>query len=157
MVLKNNKEDIRKRNFIEALRTTGDLEASMRIVGIKESTLMAWMEDDEDVCDQVIRIRKQAVLKLENLAFQQALEGDKSQIQFLLKAHNPEVYNKSVSETNITNVSLTKVEDNRVAGIPVNDAYDNMTNNAVRLIESMPNGQELIDVLKKKDDKDVSN
>ena len=157
MVLKNNKEDIRKRNFIEALRTTGDLEASMRIVGIKESTLMAWMEDDEDVCDQVIRIRKQAVLKLENLAFQQALEGDKSQIQFLLKAHNPEVYNKSVSETNITNVSLTKVEDNRVAGIPVSDAYDNMTNNAVRLIESMPNGQELIDVLKKKDDKDVSN
>lgn len=157
MVLKNNKEDIRKRNFIEALRTTGDLEASMRIVGIKESTLMAWMEDDEDVCDQVIRIRKQAVLKLENLAFQQALEGDKSQIQFLLKAHNPEVYNKSVSETNITNVSLTKVEDNRVAGIPVEDAYDKMNNNAVRLLESMPDGQELIDVLKNKDDRDVSN
>ena len=155
MVLKNKSEGIRKRNFIEALKSTADLEASMRIVGIKESTLMQWMECDDDVCEQVIHIRKQAVLKLENIAFKQALEGDKSQIQFLLKAHNPEVYNKSVSETNITNVSLTKIEDNRVAGIPVNDAYNNMNNNAVRLLESMPEGQAMIDVLRNKDGNDA--
>lgn len=155
MVLKNKSEGIRKRNFIEALKSTADIEASMRIVGIKESTLMQWMECDDDVCEQVIDIRKQAILKLENIAFKQALEGDKSQIQFLLKAHNPEVYNKSVSETNVTNVSLTKIEDNRVAGIPVNDAYNNMNNNAVRLLESMPEGQAMIDVLRNKDGNDA--
>ena len=113
------------------------------------------MEDDDNVLEQVVDFRKQVVLKLENLAFKQALEGDKSQIQFLLKAHNPDVYNKSVSETNITNVSLTKIEDNRVAGIPVSDAYDKMNSNAIRLLESMPEGKALVDHIRNKEDKDV--
>ena len=156
MVLRNKGEDLKKRNFIEALRSTADIEASMRVVGIKESTLLQWMEDDDNVLEQVVDFRKQAVLKLENLAFKQALEGDKSQIQFLLKAHNPDVYNKSVSETNITNVSLTKIEDNRVAGIPVSDAYNKMNNNAIRLLESMPEGKALVDHIRNKDGEDVS-
>ena len=155
MVLRNNGEELKKRNFIEALKSTADIEASMRIVGIKESTLLQWMEDDDNVLEQVVDFRKQVVLKLENLAFKQALEGDKSQIQFLLKAHNPDVYNKSVSETNITNVSLTKIEDNRVAGIPVSDAYDKMNSNAIRLLESMPEGKALVDHIRNKEDKDV--
>lgn len=155
MVLRNNGEELKKRNFIEALKSTADIEASMRIVGIKESTLLQWMEDDDNVLEQVVDFRKQVVLKLENLAFKQALEGDKSQIQFLLKAHNPDVYNKSVSETNITNVSLTKIEDNRVAGIPVSDAYDKMNNNAIRLLESMPEGKALVDHIRNKEDEDV--
>ena len=152
MVLRNNGEELKKRNFIEALKSTADVEASMRIVGIKESTLLQWMEEDDNVLEQVVDFRKQAVLKLENLAFKQALEGDKSQIQFLLKAHSPDVYNKSVSETNITNVSLTKIEDNRVAGIPVSDAYDKMNNNAIRLLESMPEGKALVDHIRNKED-----
>ena len=156
MVLRNNGEELKKRNFIEALKSTADIEASMRIVGIKESTLLQWMEDDDNVLEQVVDFRKQVVLKLENLAFKQALDGDKSQIQFLLKAHNPDVYNKSVSETNITNVSLTKIEDNRVAGIPVSDAYDKMNNNAIRLLESMPEGKALVDHIRNKDGEDVS-
>ena len=156
MVLRNKGEDLKKRNFIEALRSTADIEASMRVVGIKESTLLQWMEDDDNVLEQVVDFRKQVVLKLENLAFKQALDGDKSQIQFLLKAHNPDVYNKSVSETNITNVSLTKIEDNRVAGIPVSDAYDKMNNNAIRLLESMPEGKALVDHIRNKDGEDVS-
>ena len=155
MVLRNNGEELKKRNFIEALKSTADIEASMRIVGIKESTLLQWMEDDDNVLEQVVDFRKQVVLKLENLAFKQALEGDKSQIQFLLKAHNPDVYNKSVSETNITNVILTKIEDNRVAGIPVSDAYDKMNSNAIRLLESMPEGKALVDHIRNKEDKDV--
>lgn len=149
MVLRNSREELRKRNFIEALKATADVEASMRIVGIKESTFLDWLEDDDDIVEQVMRIRKQAIVALENIAFKQALDGDKSQIQFLLKAHNPEVYNKSVNETNITNVSLTKIEDNRVAGIPVQDAYEKMNSNAIRLLESMPEGKFLVDHIRR--------
>lgn len=152
MVLRDSREELRKRNFIEALKATADVEASMRVVGIKEPTLFQWLEDDDDIVEQVMRIRKQAIVALENIAFKQALEGDKSQIQFLLKAHNPEVYNKSVSETNITNVSLTKIEDNRVAGMPVQDAFDKMNNNAVRLLESMPEGKALVDHIRSSED-----
>ena len=152
MVLRDNKEELKKRNFIEALKATADIEASMRIVGIREATFLDRLEDDEDIVEQVMRIRKQAIVALENIAFKQALDGDKSQIQFLLKAHNPEVYNKSVSETNITNVSLTKIEDNRVAGIPVQDAYDKMNSNAIRLLESMPEGKALVEHIRKNED-----
>ncbi len=151
MVLKDKREELQKRNFIEALRLTADIEASMRIVGVRENKLFEWIESDEDIAEQVIEIRKRALLKLENIAFQQALEGDKSQIQFLLKSHNPEVYNKSVTESNITNISLTKIEDNRVAGMPVQDAYDKMNDNAIRLLESMPEGRALVEHIKNKE------
>ena len=139
-----SREDTKKRNFLEAFRYTFDAEKAMSIVGINENTLLKWLEDDDEFYDGIASARKASLLKLENLAFQQALEGDKSQIQFMLKSHMPDTYNKSVSETNITSVNLTKIEDNRVAGMSPEEAQRKITENTIKMIEQAPGGTELL-------------
>lgn len=79
-------------SFLRVFRASGNASAAARAAKVSRKTVYEWRDEDADFRADFEHAREQAVEMLELIARQRALGGSDRLLEFLLKAHKPEVY-----------------------------------------------------------------
>jgi hypothetical protein len=78
--------------FLKALCQSPSVKAACSAAGISRMTAYRYRDADAEFAENWQYALQQSVDDLEAVAFKLASEGDSNLIQFLLRAHRPEIY-----------------------------------------------------------------
>lgn len=131
----------RKREFMRTLKQTRSVDEACKILMIPKQTVFRWLRHDAELQKRFFEIRKDSIMELEELAFQQALAGSEKQIQFLLKAWNRDQY---APESNV-NLNVSHDIEVRVAGKDPQLAQREIASKMIEQLRNVPGGMELIE------------
>jgi hypothetical protein len=143
----SKKEEIqRKRRWLEAFSSTRSVDAACKMTAISFNTVSKWSSEDPVFVKDFDEIKKGLLFEIESVAFDQAREGNEKQIQFLLKAWNPEKYGSQSS----INLNVKKDIDVRFAGRGVEEARLDLADQFMQLIKDTPGGDDIINSMRNK-------
>jgi hypothetical protein len=81
-----------KPKFLKAFAETGRVGLACEVAGISRATSYKARQADEDFALQWAEVERTFLDALERKAYERALDGSDRLLEFLLKAHRPEVY-----------------------------------------------------------------
>jgi hypothetical protein len=130
----------RKQDFLSALQQTKSIKKACKLCGFNVTHVSKWAQNDNWFADELKLMQRTILLELESLAFDQALDGDSRQIQFLLKAWAPQRYAPNSS----VNIQMQDKTDVRVAGQDPDKIKSEIADKLLETIKKLPGGHELM-------------
>lgn len=130
----------KKQDFLFILSKVKSLRKACNLCGINMGQVARWSRADKWFSDELRNAQAEIVMELETIAFDQAMEGDVKQLQFLLKSWAPDRYAPK------TGVSLHVGEkaDIRIAGQDPAKIKGEIADRLLSAIEDMPGGKEIV-------------
>lgn len=144
--LKKKEEIQKKRRWLEAFSCTRSVEAACKMTAVSFNTVSKWASEDPVFVKDFDELKQGLLFEIESVAFDQAREGNEKQIQFLLKAWNPEKYGSQSS----INLNVKKEVDVRLAGRGVEEARLELADQFMQLIKQTPGGDDIINSMRNK-------
>ena len=130
----------RKQDFLSALQQTKSIKKACKLCGMNITNVSKWTQNDNWFASELKLMQRTILLELESLAFDQAMDGDSRQIQFLLKAWAPQRYSPNSS----VNIQVKDNADVRVAGQDPDKIKTEMADKLLSTIKKLPGGHELM-------------
>ena len=130
----------KKQDFLSILSKVKSMRKACNLCSTTMSQVAKWSRSDKWFADELRNAQAEIVMELETIAFDQALEGDTKQLQFLLKSWAPERYAPKAG----VNVNVNEKSDIRIAGQDPAKIKGEIANRLLSAIGDMPGGQEIV-------------